>query len=36
LIGALVYDFGIRDTLVARGEMPEPDVEARGRTVEEH
>jgi glycerol uptake facilitator protein len=35
LIGALVYDFGIRDTLRARGETPEADVEARGRTVED-
>jgi hypothetical protein len=30
-----VYDLGIRDTLAARGEEPEADVEARGRTVEE-
>ena len=36
LIGAFVYDFAIRDTLLARGETPEPEVEARGRTVEEH
>jgi glycerol uptake facilitator protein len=36
LIGALVYDFGIRDTLLARGEAPSPEVEARGRTVEEN
>jgi glycerol uptake facilitator protein len=35
LIGAFVYDFGIRDTLLARGETPPPDVEPRGRTVEE-
>jgi glycerol uptake facilitator protein len=35
-IGAVVYDLGIRDTLIARGEEPEEDVEARGRTVEEH
>src|SRR3954462_8792266 len=34
-IGAVVYDIGIRDTLIARGEDPEADVEARGRTVEE-
>src|ERR671935_1471380 len=27
LIGAVVYDFGIRDTLVARGERPSPEVE---------
>jgi glycerol uptake facilitator len=36
LIGAVVYDFGIRDTLVARGEEPSPEVEAHGRTVEEN
>jgi glycerol uptake facilitator protein len=35
LIGAIIYDFGIRDTLRARGEPPAPDVEARGRTIEE-
>jgi glycerol uptake facilitator protein len=35
LIGAFVYDLGIRDTLRARGEAPAPDVEQRGRTVEE-
>jgi glycerol uptake facilitator protein len=35
LIGAYVYDFGIRKTLLARGETPPPDVESRGRTVEE-
>jgi glycerol uptake facilitator protein len=35
LIGAYVYDFGIRATLVARGETPPPEVEERGRTVEE-
>jgi glycerol uptake facilitator len=35
VIGALVYDLGIRDTLVARGEVPAPTAEARGRTVEE-
>jgi glycerol uptake facilitator protein len=35
VIGALVYDLGIRDTLRARGEVPPPDVEQRGRTVEE-
>jgi glycerol uptake facilitator protein len=35
LIGALVYDFWIRDTLVARGEAPQPEVESRGRTVQE-
>jgi glycerol uptake facilitator protein len=36
LIGAVAYDFGIRDTLVARGEEPSPEVEAHGRTVEEN
>ncbi len=35
LIGAFVYDVGIRNTLLARGEQPAPDVEARGRTVQE-
>jgi glycerol uptake facilitator protein len=35
VIGAFAYDLGIRDTLVARGETPPPDVEPRGRTVEE-
>jgi glycerol uptake facilitator protein len=35
LIGAFVYDLGIRDTLLARGELPAPDVEERGRTVVE-
>jgi glycerol uptake facilitator protein len=34
VIGALIYDFGIRDTLFARGEHVEA-VETRGRTVEE-
>jgi glycerol uptake facilitator protein len=33
-VGAYVYDLVIRDTLTARGEQPEPGVEARGRTVE--
>ena len=36
LIGAYVYDFGVRDVLVARGETPSPEVEERGRTIEEH
>jgi glycerol uptake facilitator protein len=36
LIGAFVYDLGIRDTLRARGETPPPDIEPRGRTVEAH
>ena len=35
LIGAVVYDFGIRNTLRARGEPAAPDVEARGRTIED-
>jgi glycerol uptake facilitator-like aquaporin len=35
VVGAFVYDLCIRDTLLARGETPPPDVEARGRTVEE-
>jgi glycerol uptake facilitator protein len=35
LVGAFVYDVGIRDTLFARGEEPSPEVEQRGRTVEE-
>jgi len=34
-IGAFLYDLGIRDTLRARGETAPPDVEQRGRTVEE-
>jgi glycerol uptake facilitator protein len=34
VIGAFVYDLGIRDTLRARGEQAPPDVEQRGRTVE--
>jgi glycerol uptake facilitator protein len=35
VIGAIVYDFGIRNTLLARGEPETPGVEVRGRTVEE-
>ena len=35
-IGAVMYDLVISNTLLARGEMPEPGVEERGRTVEEH
>jgi glycerol uptake facilitator protein len=35
LIGAVVYDIFIRDTLVARGEPESPDTVSRGRTVEE-
>jgi glycerol uptake facilitator protein len=34
LIGAYVYDFAIRDTLIARGEEPAP-VEEQGRTVQD-
>ncbi len=36
LIGAVIYDFGIRDTLLARGEPAAPEVETRGRTVEDY
>jgi glycerol uptake facilitator protein len=35
IIGAFVYDYTIRDTLVARGEGPEAGVEEHGRTVED-
>jgi glycerol uptake facilitator protein len=35
LIGAFVYDLGIRSTLIARGEAPSPGAEPRGRTVQE-
>jgi glycerol uptake facilitator protein len=35
VVGAVVYDFFIRDVLRARGTPPAPDVEAQGRTVEE-
>jgi glycerol uptake facilitator protein len=35
LIGAFVYDIGIRGTLLARGELPTPGAEPRGTTVEE-
>jgi glycerol uptake facilitator protein len=35
IIGAVAYDFGIRNTLLARDEAEAPDVEARGRTIEE-
>jgi glycerol uptake facilitator protein len=35
LIGGIVYDIFIRDTLVARGEPESPDTVSRGRTVEE-
>ena len=36
LICAIVYDFGIRDTLFSRGEPEMPGVEAHGRTVEDY
>ena len=36
LIGAIIYDFGIRDTLFSRGEPETPGVEAHGRTVEDY
>jgi glycerol uptake facilitator len=35
LIGAFIYDFTIRDVLIARGEKPAPGVEEHGRTVED-
>ena len=35
LIGAFVYDLAIRDTLRERGEIAPPDIEERGRTVED-
>jgi glycerol uptake facilitator protein len=35
IIGALVYDFFIHHVLRARGAVPAPDVEERGRVVEE-
>jgi glycerol uptake facilitator protein len=35
LIGAFAYDLGIRDTLRARGEGAPPEIESRGRTVQE-
>ena len=35
VVGALVYDFFIRDVLKAHGEQPEPDVEPEGRTIKE-
>jgi glycerol uptake facilitator protein len=35
LIGAFTYDFGIRGTLIARGETPSAEAEERGRTVED-
>jgi glycerol uptake facilitator protein len=36
LIGAVVYDLGIRNLLIARGETPSVEADERGRTVEEH
>jgi glycerol uptake facilitator protein len=36
VIGAFVYDLGIRDTLRARGEVAPPDTVSRGRTVEDY
>jgi glycerol uptake facilitator protein len=35
VIGAYVYDFAIRDVLLARGEQPTAEAEERGRTVRE-
>jgi len=35
VIGALVYDFFIHHGLMARGEPPAPDIEVKGRAVEE-
>lgn len=35
LIGAVIYDWTIRDTLFSRGEPETPGVEAHGRTVED-
>src|SRR4051795_2623098 len=35
VIGAYVYDFGIRRTLLARGETPSAEADERGRTVVE-
>jgi glycerol uptake facilitator protein len=35
VIGAYVYDFFIRDNLIARGELPTPGAEPRGETVED-
>src|SRR4051812_29927535 len=33
LVGAYVYDYAIRDTLIARGAQPSADLEERGRAV---
>jgi glycerol uptake facilitator protein len=35
LVGAFVYDLGIRGTLLARGETPSAEAEERGRTVQD-
>jgi glycerol uptake facilitator protein len=35
VIGAFLYDFFIRDVLVARGEQPDTEIEPEGRTVRE-
>jgi glycerol uptake facilitator protein len=35
LVGAYVYDFTIHDVLIARGNVPDADVEEYGRTVQE-
>lgn len=35
VVGAFIYDWVVRDVLVARGAQPAPGVEEHGRTVEE-
>jgi glycerol uptake facilitator protein len=35
VIGAYIYDYGVRATLLARGAVPTPGVEERGETVED-
>jgi len=35
VVGAVLYDLFIHDVLIARGETPPPDVEQKGRVVEE-
>jgi glycerol uptake facilitator protein len=35
LVGAYIYDFTVRDILLARGERPSAEVQERGRTVQE-
>jgi len=32
-VGALIYDFGIRDVLIARGAKPDPEMIAEGADV---